>query len=90
MWVHVSAITCHSLAGLYIVVKGRISVKGTNNANRKNKKLTIKENGPFTLCISKINNTFMGFADNLDLVMLIYMLEYSDNYSDIKKFVGLL
>ena len=33
----------------------------------------------------------MGFADNLDLVMLIYnMLEYSDNYSDIKKFVGLL
>ena len=32
----------------YIVVKGRISVTGTNNANRRNKKLTFKNNAPFT------------------------------------------
>ena len=30
----------------YIVVKGRISVRG-NNANKKNKKLTFKNNVPF-------------------------------------------
>ena len=32
---------------VYIVVKGRISVTGTNNANKRNKKLTFKNNAPF-------------------------------------------
>ena len=40
----------------YIVVKGRISVTGTNAANRKNKKTTFKNNAPFRSCITKINN----------------------------------
>ena len=40
----------------YIVVKGRISVTGTNTANRKNKKTTFKHNAPFRSCITKINN----------------------------------
>ena len=31
----------------YIVVKVRISVTGTSNANRRNKKLTFKNNAPF-------------------------------------------
>ena len=31
----------------YIVVKGRIGVRGTNDANRTNKKLTFKNNAPF-------------------------------------------
>ena len=35
----------------YIVVKGRISVTGTNNANRRNKKLTFKNNAPFTIML---------------------------------------
>ena len=39
-----------------IVVKERISVIGTNNANRINKNLTFKNNAPFRTCISKINN----------------------------------
>ena len=30
----------------YIVVKGRISVTGIHDANRKNKKLTLKNNTP--------------------------------------------
>ena len=32
----------------YIVVKGRITAAGTNNANRRNKKLTFQSNAPFT------------------------------------------
>ena len=41
----------------YVVVKGRISVRGTNDANNRNKKLTFKNNAPIRSCISKINNT---------------------------------
>ena len=37
----------------YIFVKGRISVAGTDNANRRNKKLTFKNNTPFRSCISQ-------------------------------------
>ena len=31
----------------YIVMKGRISFTGTNAANRKNEKLSFKNNAPF-------------------------------------------
>ena len=54
----------------YIVVEERISVTGTNDANRRNKKLTFKNNAPFRPRISSINNTFIDNAE-----------EYSDNYS---------
>ena len=66
---------------VYIVVKARISVTGTNNANRKNKKLTVKSNAPFRSCISKINSTFIDNTD-VHIVRLMYnLLEHSDNYS---------
>ena len=39
----------------YIVVKGRISVRGTNDANKRNKSLTFKNNAQFRSCITKIN-----------------------------------
>ena len=66
----------------YIVVKGRISVTGTNNANKKDKKPTFKKNAPFRSYISKINNTFVDNAENLDIVMSVCnLLEYSGNYS---------
>ena len=66
---------------MHIAVKGRISVTGTNNANRRNKKLTFKNNAPFRSCISKINNTFVDNGEDLDIVMSMYnLLEYSDNY----------
>ena len=35
----------------YIVVKGRISVAGNDPANRRNKKVTFKNNAPFRSCI---------------------------------------
>ena len=69
---------CH-YSDVYIVVKGRISIKGTNDANKKNKKLTFKNNVPFSSCISKINNTSVDNAEDLNIVMPMY-----------KKFVELL
>ena len=57
----------------YIVVKAGTSVTGTNVANRRNKKLIFKNKAPFSLCISKINNTF------IENVMPMYKLwQYSD------------
>ena len=54
------------------------------------KELIFKNKSLFTSCISKTNNTFIDNAD-LDIVMQMYNLfEYSDNYSDIRKFVELL
>ena len=35
----------------YILVKERRSVRGTDDANRINKKLTFKNNAPFISCI---------------------------------------
>ena len=48
----------------------------------RNKTLTFKNTAPFRSCISKINNTFIDNAEDLDIVMPIYnLLEYSDKYS---------
>ena len=38
---------------IYIVVKGIINVTGADNANRKNKKLTFKNNAPLISYPSK-------------------------------------
>ena len=49
---------------------------------KKNKGVTIKHCAPFTKCISRINNTDIDNAHDIDIVMPIYnLLEYSDNYS---------
>ena len=45
------------------------------------KKLAFKNNAPFVSCISKINNTLIDNAEDLDVVMPMYnLLEYSQNY----------
>ena len=61
-------------SNMYIVVRGRISVTGTDNANRRDKNLTFKNNAPFRSCISKINNTFIDHAEDLHIVMPMYNL----------------
>ena len=66
----------------YIVVKELITVEGTNDANKRNKNLTSKNNASFRLCISKINNTLIDNAEEVNIVILINnLLEYSENYS---------
>ena len=63
-----------------IVVKGEITVKGTDNANKRNKKIIFKNNAPFRSCTSKINNAFVDNAEDFDLVIPMYnLLEYSNN-----------
>ena len=64
----------------YIVVKGKITVTNPNN-NAYDKKLALKNNAPFLSCISKINNTLIDNAEDLDIVIPLYhLLEYSKNY----------
>ena len=43
----------------YIVVKGTVTVRGSNDTNRINKKVALKNNPPFISCIAKINNMTM-------------------------------
>ena len=63
-------------------LKGRISSRGKNNANRVNKKIIFKNNAPFRSCISKINSTLVDNAEDLNIIMPMYnVLEYNQNYS---------
>ena len=65
----------------YIVVKGTINVPDPDN-DAYNKKLALKNNAPFIICISEINKTLIYNAEDLDIVMLMYnLVEYSKNYS---------
>ena len=65
----------------YIVVKRNITVTGANNRNRKNRPLTFKNNTTFISCISKVNNTVVDNAEDLDVAMPMYnLIEYSKNY----------
>ena len=70
----------------YILVKGTITVNNTAaadaDANNTNKKVIFKNCASFTNCISEINNTQIGNAKDLDIVMPMYnLIEYGDNYS---------
>ena len=70
----------------YILVKGTITVNNTAAqdaaANDTNKKVIFKNCAPFTNCINEINNTQIGNAKDIDIVMPMYnLIEYSDNYA---------
>ena len=67
---------------MHNAVKGRISVTGTDNANRTNTKVTFENNAPFRSCMSKIENTSVEDLEDLAIFVSMYnLLEYSDNYS---------
>ena len=62
------------------IVEKTITVKDPNN-NAYDKKLAFKNNAPFISCITKINNTLIDNAEDLDIVMPVYnLIEYSKNY----------
>ena len=68
----------------YILVKGTISINNIAAqgaaANNIDKKVIF--NAPFTNCISEINNTQIGNAKDIDIVIPMYnLIEYSDNYA---------
>ena len=72
----------------YILVKGTITITGAGGdaaarqADERDKGVTFKNCVPFTKCISRINNTDIDNAHDIDIVMPMYnLIEYSDNYS---------
>ena len=72
----------------YILVKGTIIITGAGNddaakqADERSKGVTFKNCAPFTKCTSRINNTDIDNAQDIDIVMPMYnLIEYSDNYS---------
>ena len=78
----------------YILVKVTIKISGAADhaaairADERNKGVIFKNCAPFTKCISKINDTEIDNAQDIDIVMSMYnLIEYSDIYS--KKSGGL-
>ena len=66
----------------YIVAKETITVTEADSRNRKNRILILKNNTPFTSCISKLNNTQIDYAEDSDIVIPMYnLIEYSKNCS---------
>ena len=50
--------------------------------DERNKGVIFKNCAPFTKCISRINNTDIDNAKDIDIVMPMYnLIEYSDSYS---------
>ena len=71
----------YDFSDAYIVMKGKITVTNPKN-DVCDKKLAFKNNAPFVSCVSKINNTFIDNAEDLDVAIPMYnLLEYSKNYS---------
>ena len=74
-------------ADSYIILKGIITITGAGDAaarqaDERDKGVTFKNCAPFTECISRINNTDIDNAHDIDIVIPMYkLIEYSDNYS---------
>ena len=75
-------------ADAYILVKGTITITGAGNddtakrLDERDKGVIFKNWASFIKCISRINNTDIYNAQDIDIVMPMYNLtEYSDNYS---------
>ena len=75
-------------ADAYILVKGTITITGAGNddaarqGDERDKGVIFKNCAPFTKCISRINNTDIDNAKDIDIVMPMYnLIDFSDNYS---------
>ena len=75
-------------ADSYILKKGTITITGAGDdaaarrADERNKGVTFKNCAPFTKWISRINNTDIDNAHDIDIIMPMYnLLGCSDNYS---------
>ena len=61
------------------LVTGNINVTGHDN----NTKVAFKNCAPFKDCRTEISDTFVDYADYINITMPMYnLIEYSDNYSD--------
>ena len=71
----------------YLLAKGLTTITGAGynaverQADERDKGVTFKDCAPFTKCISRINNTDIDNAHEIDIVIPLYnLIEYSDNY----------
>ena len=71
----------------YILVKGTITTTGAGDDNatkqldERNKGVVFKNQAPFTKFTSRVNNTDIDNAQEIDIVMPMYhLIEYSDSY----------
>ena len=76
-------------ADAYVLLKGTITITvvgnddATKRVDERDKGLTFKNCAPFTKCISRINNTDIDKAQDIDIVVPMYnLIEYSDSYSE--------
>ena len=66
----------------YILVKGTNTAVAYANANNESMKVIFKNCVLFTYCISKIDNTQVRNANDIDVIMLMYhLVEVSKHYS---------
>ena len=72
----------------YILVNGTITITGAGaddaakKLDERDKGVAFKNCSPFFKCISRINNTEIDNAKDIDIVMPLYnLIEYGDNYS---------
>ena len=81
-------------SGAYIDVKRTSNL--SKHADREfinvtNRSLAFKNNGPFTNCISKINNELIDTAKDLDVVIPMYnLIEYSKGYRKQQAVYGVI
>ena len=71
----------------YILLNGTITITGDGDddaakrSGEREKSTIFKSCAPFTKCISRINNTEIDNAKDIDIVIPMYnLIEYSDNY----------
>ena len=72
----------------YILVTGTITINGAGtdaaarHADERDEGVAFKNCAPCTNCIREINNTQIGNAKDIDIVMPMYnLIEYTDNYA---------
>ena len=77
-------------ADAYILTKGTITITGTGDdaaarqADKINEGVIFKTCALFTKSISRINDTEIDTAQDIDIVMQMFnLIEHSDNYSKI-------
>ena len=69
-----------SLYYAYILVTGNITATPNNAATQ----VVFKNCAPFKDCRTEINDTFVDYAEFINIAMSMYnLIEYSDDYSDI-------
>ena len=77
----------YDYADAYVLLKGTITITGAGNddaakrLDEKNKSVIFKNCAPFTKCISRVNNTVIDNAQDIQIVMPMYnLIAYRDNY----------